>query len=107
MAIPVYSLRIFSQGILDIEKHVIVPDPYIYIVRDIDVTERAGSTSSSFFFEGDEGQIIWAAYASVSGIFKSAQWRGRQIFYPGEPIGFNASVGSWDVTCSGYQLTPP
>lgn len=107
MAIPVYSLRIFVQGSLDIVKHVVVPDPYIYIVRDIDVTERAGLSTGAFFFEGSEGQIIWAAYASVTGTFKSATWRGRQVFYPGESIGFDASVGAWDVTCSGYQLSMP
>lgn len=85
----------------------IVPDGLVYVVRDIDAVHTAGSSSDVFEVIGQALQLLWFATASTSDANGGAQWRGRQVFNEGEQVGFKAVSGTWDISCSGYQLTLP
>jgi hypothetical protein len=104
---PVYSTRFYQVSLLVGSDSIVVTPGYIWIVRDIDVTNRTGGGSDQFIWFGPLNQVIWITYVSDDLAFHSAQWRGRQVFREGEAMTFDAGTGTWDVTVSGYALTLP
>lgn len=110
MPAPVYSLRIFAAGGVDAAAGLLgplVPDAFNYVVRDIDVVERSGSLPAELLFTSQVGALLWVVERNAAGDPIVGQWRGRQVFQPGERVGVQAVSGSWDVAISGYQLTLP
>ena len=110
MSRDVYSLRIFSVASLVPATGLvgpIVPSGFIYVVRDIDVVRRSTASGSQLeFFSPTLGLIAFISDAVLDLAF-GWHWRGRQVYSPGERVGFQSVSGTWDITASGYQLTLP
>lgn len=105
----VYSVRLYHG--LGVSPGTIVaytvPAGYRAILRDIDCYSSAGVSNSEIYIEGDLGQTIFHAEVAAT-TQDSPQWRGRQVFEPGETISINVGGASaWDITMSGYLLTLP
>lgn len=84
---------------------VVVPAGNVAIVRDIDAFFGGGIGGGALNVTGPAGQTFaWFPFTGLeSSVF---QWRGRQVFNPGETIGWTADHGV-DLTISGYLLTLP
>lgn len=110
MARNVYSLRIFASGSLAPGAGLvgpIVPDQYLYVLRDIDVTLRTAAPATLAIYSPIVNAFLCYVPDSALDSSSSFRWRGRQVYGPGERVGFQALSGSWDVMASGYQLTLP
>lgn len=110
MARDVYSLRIFSTASLDVAAGTVgpvVPDGLVYVLRDIDAWELTGDGSTGLeVVSPTVGVLIfWQGGTTVPD--RQFAWRGRQVYGPGEQVGFVVTAGIWSVTASGYQLTLP
>jgi len=53
------------------------------------------------------GGALWSATRSTASGVGPWSWRGRQVYSPGEQIGFEVVSGTWAIMASGYQLTLP
>lgn len=102
----VYSVQFVALAELTGSHGLDVPAGYKYILRDVDVVNRSGS-AVAFGLVGSAGQFVWYWDPLYNANALGGQWRGRQVFNPGEQIVFNALSGAWDVTASGYALTLP
>ena len=82
-----------------------VPDGQIIVVRDLDVWSGGGA-----IINWQMGINAIAKFAAgqftVESVAQTAQWRGRQILYPGEELYFQ-SDGPTDGAASGYLLSGP
>jgi hypothetical protein len=107
VAAPVYSIRILAHGALTSSITTTVPDGLIYVARDLDVVCLTPSATSVVNLRGSNSQIIWYVSVDLSTMPRWQSWRGRQIFYPGEPLTLAVESGTFDVTLSGYQLSLP
>lgn len=110
MARSVYSLRIFAHAGLTSAGGIVgptVPADLIYIVRDIDVYESTGVTGTTVFVLNALGGALWSATRSTTPGVGPWSWRGRQVYSPGEQVGFEVISGTWAIAVSGYQLTLP
>lgn len=110
MARDVYSLRIFAHaGLVNSAGTVgpIVPAGLVYVVRDIDaIADSGGASDNLVVFNQVTGVLLnWVNSAAPLG--GNFSWRGRQVYGPGEQVGFHAFVGTWGIACSGYQLGLP
>jgi hypothetical protein len=107
MASAVYSTRFFVQEALVGNLGYTVPDGYRAVLRDVDGFIDAYSGLTALAIDGVGGATI--AYWSVaSGTFQTIQWRGRQVFNPGDIIGFlQTGADPVSVSASGYLLTLP
>lgn len=102
----VYSVRFFSvssdtTGVAtDLYT---VPSGSVAIIRDIDLIAVDGGTNQISFRNQatSEALVIFTA----TGPLVSIPWRGRQVFNPGETMGYFIVAGSWFLTGSGYLLT--
>jgi hypothetical protein len=110
VARALYSLRIFASGALNNAAGTvgpIVPSEFIYVIRDIDVyNDTAGATDNLVVF-AQTGGILCSFIGSATENQPNQQWRGRQVYGPGEQVAVRAFVGTWGVAISGYQLTLP
>ena len=106
MASPVYSTRIFAALALEGSQTFTCPAGYRTVLRDVDLWMYNNADTDFFYVAGSEDQNIWAIVADA-GVFGAYQWRGRQVFNPGELIIFSNAGGFVDVTASGYLLTLP
>ena len=107
---PVYSLRIFGHAGLTAsagEVGPIVPDQFVYVVRDIDVLERTGAGATLMQVINQTEGPLWEVDGGTTLASRLGQWRGRQVYGPGEKVGFIVTAGEWSIACSGYQLTLP
>lgn len=102
----VYSTRLYAALDLHGNEGYTVPGGYVCVLRDVDIFSYSSGSESGFALEGDLGQVIWYVLVPPD-TTQSYQWRGRQVFNPGDIITFNASAGSFDVTASGYLLYLP
>lgn len=109
MARDVYSLRIFcgqvnaSVGVVG----PIVPDEFIYVLRDIDINGVSDVNGDVITVFNPLGGNLFIARCNTGVSNDNHQWRGRQVFSPGEPLQLRSFQGVWDVMMSGYQLTLP
>lgn len=107
---PVYSLRIFGHaGLTNAAGTVgpLVPAGLVYVVRDITVSrDTTGSTDNLIVFNQTEGVLLNIVVGNLDP-GNNFQWSGRQVYGPGEQVGFHAFVGTWAIACSGYQLSTP
>lgn len=109
MAPPVYSLRIFS-GLIDSTVGPVgptVPADFIYVVRDMDVVAQTGATNDEFGIANPTGGLLWFGKIAATNPQFVWQWRGRQVYSPGERVLVLPLAGKWDVCISGYQLSLP
>ena len=110
MASSVYSkvfMDLHGVGSGDIEVITFEPDGYVWVVRCIDVF-LAGVGGGEFNVYDDAGATFFAAQVpDASGSWQ--QWRGRQVFNPGNQISFEPQLldplGHADIRISGYQLS--
>jgi hypothetical protein len=105
VAYPVYSVRLFEALRLSGNLGYTCPAGVATVLRDVDATVYGNSGTAQFYVGGAVGQFIWLIEAGA-GAAESYQWRGRQVFNPGDIITFSAG-GMWDITASGYHLTLP
>lgn len=107
MARPVYSSRFIQQRGLSSSTSFAVPSGFIAVVRDLDAYCDATLGFADLFLEGATGQAIaWHHWDATTQ--DQFQWRGRQVYEPGELIVVTASTGigvGVDVTVCGYLLT--
>lgn len=110
MARAVYSLRIFSAGGLTSSAGVVgptVPNNFLYVLRDIDVFELSGSASAGMVVLNPTLGFLVFFSGPLEPVTRSYAWRGRQVYSPGEQVGFQVQNGTWAIMASGYQLTLP
>lgn len=106
----VYSLRIAAFGTLTPATGKVgptVPAGLVYIVRDIDAVDTTIATGDELAVYGPIGEYLLIARQGHELTGFNYSWRGRQVYGPGEQIAFQSIAGSWDIACSGYQLTLP
>lgn len=110
MARDVYSIRIFATASLTASSGKVgpvVPPGLVYVVRDIDAYESSGIANANMVLLGQTGGIIWNPTRGSSTGVINPQWRGRQVYQDGEQVAFEVGLGTWSISCSGYQLTLP
>lgn len=86
-----------------------VPAGFIAVVRDLDAYCDATLGFATLFLHGAIGQAIAWHHWDVA-TTDQFQWRGRQVYEPGELIEVEADTGigvGIDVTVSGYLLALP
>lgn len=106
MALPVYSVRLFEAlGLEDVVSFTCV-EGFTTVIRDVDIFFYAHDTESGFSLAGALGQYFWVVTVPA-GDGTTLQWRGRQVFNPGDTVGVGVGPGQVDVTISGYQLSLP
>ena len=101
----VYSVQIMCLAPMLPSNTVVVPDGVRMIIRDVDAVEVGGSTPAQLVWQGPAGNQLWWATRSAAGAAEFFQWRGRQVFNPGESVIFSVVSGTWDIQVSGYELT--
>jgi hypothetical protein len=102
----VYSVRLFTALALESEQSITCEAGFVTVLRDIDVVIYGNTGNAFFAVTGDEGQLVWYI-ENPGGTDTHYQWTGRQVFNPGNNIGFSLSSGSADITVSGYRLYLP
>lgn len=110
MARDVYSIRIFAHASLTSAggtEGPVVPAGLVYVLRDIDIVELSGSGTAAFQVLNPLAGVLWVYQRASTLDSAYAGWRGRQVYGPGEQVGFEAASGTWSVMASGYQLTLP
>lgn len=85
----------------------IVPDGLIYVVRDIDINGVTDTTGDVIAVFNPLGGNLFICREEAGQLNDNHQWRGRQVYSPGEPVQLESFGGTWDVMISGYQLTLP
>lgn len=82
-----------------------VPDGKRAVLRDIDLIATGGGTTQISFRNETTGEalVIFTGLAEL----ESIAWRGRQVFYAGEVMGYYIVSGGWFLTGSGYLLSDP
>lgn len=110
MALPVYSLRIFAHASLVTSAGTVgpvVPAGFVYVLRDVDVFEETGAQGVTLSVVNPLGGYLTVFLTGSTLQSRVQQWRGRQVYHPGEQVGFFAGSGQWAIMASGYQLTLP
>lgn len=110
MARDVYSLRIFADATLTAAAGKVgplVPDGLVYVVRDIDVCEVSGTRPANLEVFNQALGILVFINIAVGNDAGNFAWRGRQVFAPGEQVGFQVLSGTFAIAVSGYQLSLP
>lgn len=110
MARAIYSLRIFSAGSLTSTAGLvgpIVPANLIYILRDVDVFDLSGAAGAAMLVMNPTSGFLTFFWGQKEPLTRSYAWRGRQVYNPGERVGFQVQAGTWAIMASGYQLTLP
>jgi hypothetical protein len=102
---PVYSVQIMSVTPALPLNTVVVPDGSRIIVRDVDAIEVSGGGTGACQLLSASGGVLWVFQRGSTLNSAVGQWRGRQVFNPGQSITFQVVSGTWDVQISGYQLT--
>ena len=104
---PVYSVQIMALTPALPLNTVVVPADSRIIVRDIDAFCESGGTGFQFSFENAAGGNLWAPVQNAFPAIGNWQWRGRQVFNPGESITIKVFSGTWSIQMSGYELSLP
>jgi hypothetical protein len=104
---PVYSVQFLCLAPLLAHNFVEVPEGSIMVVRDIDVFEASGDASTFMAWEGPSGNTLWLVAGQTAPTTRTYQWRGRQVFNPGESWDLHSISGTWDAQVSGYLLSTP
>ena len=102
MATSVYSTRLLAFAADGTPPAFTVPAGYICVVRDIDVSWGGGSMVN-FAASVNAVAKFWQGQFNALSEPQVAQWRGRQVVYPGEDLVF-AADGPVDGMISGYLL---
>jgi hypothetical protein len=79
-----------------------VPDGYVAVVRDIDITAGGGEIINFQVAINDLAKF-WVGQFTDESLPQWASWRGRQVLQPGEILAAT-SDGSTDGLASGYLL---
>jgi hypothetical protein len=103
MAPPVYSYQFISEASFTGAAVVEYPAGYVAIVRDIDVVAGVSASGSFYAYDVGTGGKFWAVSEGVETL-ATWSWRGRQVFEPGNQIGFFCDF-ELDVRMSGYLLS--
>jgi hypothetical protein len=82
------------------------PSGFRMIVRDVDCYSDSVASAGDLFVRNPAGGTIFWQHVGV-GVQQIGQWRGRQVFDPGDVLAVVATGTSWDVMVSGYLLTLP
>jgi hypothetical protein len=104
VALALYSERfIAEQGLVGVAAFT-VPVGKRCVVRDINLYNGGGLTTTTAIWHGSVGQAmaLWSSNLQPSDAF----FVGRQVFYAGESFDIT-TTGAWDVTVSGYLLDAP
>jgi hypothetical protein len=110
MAQPVYSQRLYahaSQTSADGTLGPVVPAGFVYVLRDVDLFCSSGLVNDVLWIENQVGGILIQCIVTSSPFNTDFAWRGRQVYAPGETVGFQVGTGTWAVAASGYALTLP
>lgn len=102
---PVYSIQIVSLAPALTSQTVTVPDGSRIIMRDVDARAESGATNDELAVYNAAGGILWAAKVFAGGDPFVYQWRGRQVYNPGEGIQIKVFQGTWSIQISGYELS--
>jgi hypothetical protein len=102
----VYSTRLIEQAGLTGNVGFTVPEGFTCVLRDVDCYVANYDTETGFYFAGAVGNILWRVVFPDSAE-SSQQWRGRQVFNPGDIITFAAQANPVDFAASGYLLELP
>lgn len=84
---------------------VVVPDGVRIILRDIDAVEISGTENALLVVLNAASGYLWAADRFSEPSNFNAQWRGRQVYNPGESIVAQVISGTWVIQMSGYELS--
>lgn len=107
MSSPVYSTQLIgAAGLGNTNIGYTVPAGYVCVLRDVDAFCHPTGSASAFVIAGNLSAVIWY-WENASGFVGSGQWRGRQVFRPGQIITFEAQIGTYDFSASGYLLSLP
>lgn len=101
----VYSIQIMSLAPALPVNTIEVPDGSRIIVRDIDAVEISGTVDALLVVLNAAGGYLWAANRFTEPSNYNAQWRGRQVYNPGQSIVAQVVSGTWEIQMSGYQLS--
>lgn len=101
---PVYSIQILSLAPALPVNTVVVPAGARIILRDVDAVEVSGTVDALLVVKNAAGGYLWAANRFDAPSNYNAQWRGRQVFNPGESIVVQVVSGTWEIQMSGYEL---
>jgi hypothetical protein len=103
---------VYSTNFLDLHAAALgigyeVPAGFKAIVRDIDVFFTALAVINLNIIGPSGGTFAYFSYIPSGSAFQD--WRGRQVFSPGDVIGVTGTIdaGSFDLRMSGYLLTLP
>ena len=105
MARPVYSITIVDLAPALANNYVVVPDGVRIILRDVDAYEESGTNGTVMSVQNAAGGNLVVFQRTAATPTGPWQWRGRQVYNPGESINFHVFSGTWSVMASGYELT--
>lgn len=105
----VYSAQLFA-GTPPSGPHALytVPAAIVAVIRDIEVYNASGGTTSFAFTHwvaGVRTSYIWASSSLANGTWQ--QWEGRAVLNAGESLLSEFGAGFVYAIVSGYQLTAP
>lgn len=99
----VYSTRFLAWAADESPPAYVVPAGYVAVVRDADVWSGGGAMIN-YQLAVNTIAKFWAGQFTIIAEAQVAQWRGRQVLYPGEVLVFS-SDGALDGMISGYLLS--
>jgi hypothetical protein len=102
---PVYSKRLLEHPYTSPNTAAEVPDGVVWIVTNITAVPRGADAAGWTLFVMIPTVGIFALWALSSANPAGLTWEGRMVIYPGEQLEVVVGVGSWDVICTGYELT--
>jgi hypothetical protein len=110
MTQPVYSTNFVSEILTDTENAATVPHGFVWVVRQITMTNLTGSDGDSAFVR--ESAITYLATALwSSGVTPPPPYsfsvEGRWVLEQDEELQWVANVGTWTFHIDGYVLTLP
>lgn len=98
----IYSSRFLGWSASMIPPPYTVPTGFVAVVRDLDVYSGGGAMINWELYVDSFAKFA-AGQFTVESIAQVAQWRGRQVLYPGQILVFQ-SDGPTDGLVSGYLL---
>lgn len=102
----VYSTRFIGAQGATAPISYTVPNGYVAVVRDLDAYSDTVASAEIFLRNAEGGAIYFFTWGVAQQ--QSVEWRGRQVYFAGETITVDISVGALDaidVAVSGYLLT--
>lgn len=102
----VYTVSMIPGNVYDEQSAFDVPEGFVWIVTDIDVTTQTTITGHLGFADGFEGPEIVAWYRGIVEGPGTFQWRGRWAL-TSSTLWFGTYGDEYNIQATGYQLLLP